>query len=899
MNLRSKLLILLSVSLILCPALAQADTLAEILWPVDTTTLVLNSTHVKMYATCDDFLYHKLFYRSNDSSNYILLDTDYSETEWFNADSYEFECDTLSNGLYWILLEVHSTNGLEAVDSTIVKVSPDNTKFVYKSLSGEYSCIANYCDYDNDREWEIIYPISNDISYFSSDGTTINDGPDFRAGSRAPAAIGNFNDDNIDDIVTMRVVGTTPPSDSLIVYLSNDSVLSINTGLDLVRVWESDYDYHFPIVKEIGNGSSTDEILVLGDRSTSPILKSFYIDSLGVLQENSDSLQNVYAAISTDLDGDGIDSVYYIMGESNYIKVADNTLNYSTRFNVLIDSEGPSDVKSLFSSFDVNGDGNKELIFLAAYDAVTVDNVDYPCGWWIWAIDSDHNTVSGWPFFTGIKEPCFGSDALQPRLPSHPVFADVDDDSEPELFISSFNYKDSTGTDCSAYIYAYNSDGTSLLGDTTALGDTTFIFAEVPFPCAISQPLIADFNGDGELNILTSVTNTLWNKLYQGQSIVVWNKTGDMLSGYPIEVENEPIDSVTIDYMFTPYVLDTDGDGDMNLVLPLVSEDVLLMDMGTVPYIPSEIPVASYRYDRGFTGIGPSFPEYDTTTSYTCGNANNDFAVNMSDVWYILDYAYYGGPSPQPLAAGDVDGVCGANIGDVVRLSKHVTYIENPDSVAKYSLICPCTTSIKARIPEPITMISTYENEFTTLTLNSSIDIAAIEFSFVGDKNLNTISLLPDEFRTIRSAGDFGLKVTLIDLESLQSIEDGQTEILNIPGKTLPHSIVAYDNFGNGYPVQLKGQTDPTLPTEYVLSQNYPNPFNPTTNIKFSLPYAGDVKLEVYNVLGQLVTVLLDKKMEAGYHEVTWEGSAYASGVYFYKLKSNSFTQSKKMILIK
>jgi tetratricopeptide (TPR) repeat protein len=85
---------------------------------------------------------------------------------------------------------------------------------------------------------------------------------------------------------------------------------------------------------------------------------------------------------------------------------------------------------------------------------------------------------------------------------------------------------------------------------------------------------------------------------------------------------------------------------------------------------------------------------------------------------------------------------------------------------------------------------------------------------------------------------------------------------------------------------------------------NYPNPFNPETTIEYNLPTEGNVKLEVYNSLGQLVNVLIEGNQSAGRQRVTWNGkdsfgSSVASGIYFYRIKTNSFTHVKKMILMK
>jgi hypothetical protein len=87
--------------------------------------------------------------------------------------------------------------------------------------------------------------------------------------------------------------------------------------------------------------------------------------------------------------------------------------------------------------------------------------------------------------------------------------------------------------------------------------------------------------------------------------------------------------------------------------------------------------------------------------------------------------------------------------------------------------------------------------------------------------------------------------------------------------------------------------------TGFVLHSNYPNPFNATTEIRFELAKATRVQLKVYNTLGQLVTELLDENRAAGSHSITWDGSGVASGIYIYQLKAGSFTDSKKMVLIK
>ena len=98
--------------------------------------------------------------------------------------------------------------------------------------------------------------------------------------------------------------------------------------------------------------------------------------------------------------------------------------------------------------------------------------------------------------------------------------------------------------------------------------------------------------------------------------------------------------------------------------------------------------------------------------------------------------------------------------------------------------------------------------------------------------------------------------------------------------------------------VGVENVTD-EIPQDFLLYQNYPNPFNPTTTIKFALPVESRVKINVFNSLGQLVETLVDKEMESGYHEVNFDASRLASGVYLYQLQAQDYVSVKKMILMK
>ena len=92
---------------------------------------------------------------------------------------------------------------------------------------------------------------------------------------------------------------------------------------------------------------------------------------------------------------------------------------------------------------------------------------------------------------------------------------------------------------------------------------------------------------------------------------------------------------------------------------------------------------------------------------------------------------------------------------------------------------------------------------------------------------------------------------------------------------------------------------DVNNPAQYGLSQNYPNPFNPNTTIKFSIPEASNVTLKVFNTLGEEISVLVNRVMEAGTHEINFDASQLQSGIYFYRIDAGAFSQVKKMTLLK
>jgi hypothetical protein len=104
--------------------------------------------------------------------------------------------------------------------------------------------------------------------------------------------------------------------------------------------------------------------------------------------------------------------------------------------------------------------------------------------------------------------------------------------------------------------------------------------------------------------------------------------------------------------------------------------------------------------------------------------------------------------------------------------------------------------------------------------------------------------------------------------------------------------------FTTSCPVGIN-QSSSQIPDKFALYQNYPNPFNPSTKIKFDIPDGDFTTVAVYDVLGKEISILVRLELSAGSYEVTFDGGNLASGIYFYRMISGNFADTKKMILIK
>ena len=120
-------------------------------------------------------------------------------------------------------------------------------------------------------------------------------------------------------------------------------------------------------------------------------------------------------------------------------------------------------------------------------------------------------------------------------------------------------------------------------------------------------------------------------------------------------------------------------------------------------------------------------------------------------------------------------------------------------------------------------------------------------------------------------------------------------ELFDYSGDLSIESVIVADWFGS----DINASTE-IMPDEYTLSAAYPNPFNPVTNLSYSLPKDENVRLDIYNIQGQVVETLVNDYIVAGYHSVIWNADAHASGVYFVKMIAGAeYIHTQKLMLVK
>ena len=282
------------------------------------------------------------------------------------------------------------------------------------------------------------------------------------------------------------------------------------------------------------------------------------------------------------------------------------------------------------------------------------------------------------------------------------------------------------------------------------------------------------------------------------------------------------------------------------------------------------------------------------------GDVDNDGRIYAFDAAKVLKYSVGLDPMPEedPLpwdywrkGAADVD-----KDGIILAL--------DASRILKYSvgLIDEFVPSVKGKVAIPQFDMYVSNKELRFEALSQGLFAMNIEFT----KTPDMVFAEPATLEGVLMASN--VNDTTFKL-AVASSEDLTGNFLSIPiNSIVGDEVITVDYFMNN----VKGQRNVDMsswltanegllnkPKEFELNQNYPNPFNPSTNIQYALPVDAHVSLVIYNALGQKVMELVNGQKSAGYHTATFNASALSSGVYLYRLTTPSFTQTKKMLLVK
>lgn len=245
--------------------------------------------------------------------------------------------------------------------------------------------------------------------------------------------------------------------------------------------------------------------------------------------------------------------------------------------------------------------------------------------------------------------------------------------------------------------------------------------------------------------------------------------------------------------------------------------------------------------------------------------------------YFIIGLAAFDGHIEASIAASDVnaDGIA-LSVADLVYLVRVIVGDANP-------------------YPKP------QPGAFATLTqqgdivhMDASLDVGAVLMVFEANGVVTPEVNVDMDMKYSQSGNE--LRVLIYDIGK-RGIDAGGSTLLTVPGATLVDAEVAsYDGFTVEHMIDVK-------PTKYALLQNTPNPFNPSTMIALNMPVESDWTIEVYNVAGQLVRDYSGHS-QAGTVEVMWDGTdnhgkSVASGIYFYRARTDQFSETKKMVLMK
>lgn len=655
----------------------------------------------------------------------------------------------------------------------------------------------------------------------------------------------------------------------------NDLAVAI-AGSNCVSVFFNNGDGTFPVSTNYNTGNYPNSVFASdfdSDYDYDLVVTNQNSHNVSILLNNGDgTFQNAVnynvgnhpkKVYSKDLDGDNDNDLAVTNRYSNNVSVLLN--NGNGTFQNAINYAAGEDPISVFSA-DLDGDGDNDLAAtnLYSYDiSILLNNGD------------------------GTFQPSY-SYAVGPH-PHDVTSYDFDSDGDNDLAVIN-------NVDHNISILLNNGNGTF---------QDTVNYAVGQKPLSIFS---IDLDGDGDSDLATA------NSWSDDVSILINNGDGTF---------QDQITYAVGDYPFSVFSIDLDGDGDNDLAIANPSSNDFSILMNLTINIGSIC--VSVNSEDGSSVQGVIVTVIDENNDPTSAPQQTDELGTA--IFDPVDVGVYSVMVVTPLGYTVVPAETQTNVSVFSGDCTEVDFVLSPTVVTNDSRTIGywkhqfnVYTSGRGNAQESYADLETYLNlvhqHFSILGVYVNIE----NFTLEDAKNVLTVrggSLMLDRAKQQLFALLLNLASSKIGQETVVSY-DGQVSAEavtyvstlindgNPENDELAKDICDLTNNGQlveagvipESPVRYKFVPD-VEPRALYSVQNYPNPFNAQTTINFALPKAAFVALEVYDLLGRSVAVLVNSKLPAGYHSVTWDAGDQSSGMYFYKIETREFIETRKMLILK
>ncbi len=518
----------------------------------------------------------------------------------------------------------------------------------------------------------------------------------------------------------------------------------------------------------------------------------------------------------------------------------------------------------VYGTFDLDKDGKKEFLVLSD-PATTAADTNMPS---VYRFEATGN--NSYALVWTAKMP--GTNSARFSFPDLTV-ADMDGDGNQEIFVavlSSGASRDLSTTPNPPRVIIYEYE--PALGNFSSSPTmTTNLAMRDNFRYRPTRIIVDNIDTDPDLEMILTSRGDDFGGLNAGRTLTVFHLIGDISEGFS-SFEMEFIDSSAVlkgGAVYDLGVVDFDGDGKKEIWV--ATWDMLSIAIyeatGANTYaLQADINKATDPHD---IGLRNAMKFYDANKDgklemFSAGITGD--GVNPGAVFYI----------------GNVSDVATLTINNVKRISPWIDATEyggwsldggdvgDIDGDGKVDYVTVGAGTIHRKLYRLEYKSGAYDD---TLSYTwDSVYYAMYDSTY----HLRNVLIAND------IDGDSKKEVLIANMRTRNGFPDAAVIILESKVATLGVK-----------------QVSDIVPNAFTLEQNFPNPFNPTSTIRFSLKQSGDVQLIITNVLGQKVGSLLNGKVSAGTHEVTFNADGLASGTYFYTLKSGNFVETKKMILQK